>query len=278
MANDAVARLPAHEAIPALLDRHGDRIFGLGLRMCDGPDEAEDLVQETFLRAFRHWDQFEGRSDPGTWLWAIAARTCQRLHRRRAGQPKRMASLDELLPTPRDALPALTASGDLPLDAQLRRETREAVERAIGTLPAAFRIPLVLKELADFSLAEIAAILEVREGTVKTRVHRGRLLLRKALAARLPAGETGPPDHARQVCLDLLKTKQDALDRGAAFPLPERELCDRCRSMFATLDLAQDVCRQLRAGSRLPGEVRALVLARVGGDGERGHAAVSPRE
>ena len=276
MANDhAGARASAYEAIPVLLDRHGDRIYGLGLRLCGGPDDAEDLVQETFLRAFRHWDQFEGRSDPGTWLWAIAARACQRMQRRRAGEPKRMASLHELLPAPTDAMPALTAKGELPLDDLLRRETREAVERAIGTLPATFRIPLVLKELADFSLAEIAAILEIREATVKTRVHRGRLLLRQALARRLPAGPVTPPDHSRQVCLDLLQTKQDAMDRGTPFPLPDRELCDRCKSMFATLDLARDACRQIRGGA-LPPEIRALIVDRIDRDRERDRTAVAP--
>ena len=60
-------------------------------------ENAEDLVQETFLQAYRKWDQFEGRSEPSTWLYTIAARICQRMHRRRAGEPERLASLDELL-------------------------------------------------------------------------------------------------------------------------------------------------------------------------------------
>ena len=90
------AKEPAGEAIFRLFDSHGDRIFGLGLQMCGSPEDAEDLVQETFLRAYRAWDTFEGLSAPCTWLFTIAARTCKRLHRRRSGAPLRLESFHDL--------------------------------------------------------------------------------------------------------------------------------------------------------------------------------------
>jgi len=255
------ADVPADEAIPRLVDAHGGRIYGLGLRICGNAQDAEDLVQETFLRAYRHWHQFEGRSDPATWLYAIAVRTCRRMHRRRSGEPAKIESLTALLPAGEATVPAVGERGDQ-LDAQVRREARETVEQSIAGLPATFRLPLVLKEIADFSLAEIADVLGIKEATAKTRVHRGRLMLRKALAARLPSRPVPPEAHSRRMCLDLLTMKQEALDRGAAFPLPAGVLCERCRATFATLDLAHDLCLDL-GGDRLPDDVRRMIMHRL---------------
>ena len=81
------ADLSAKQAIPLLVDAHGGRLYGLGLKLCGNPADAEDLVQEVFLQAFRKWHQFEGRSDPSSWLYTIGARACQRMHRRRSGEP-----------------------------------------------------------------------------------------------------------------------------------------------------------------------------------------------
>ena len=253
---------PADEAIPQLLEEHGGKIYGLGLRLCTGPAEAEDLVQETFLQAFRHWDSFEGRSQPSTWLYTIASRLCRRMHRKRSGEPEHMESLDELLPGPHEVVPAPPGQDD-PEYAQIRRESEERLQQALSMLPDDFRLPLVLKDLVELSGAQVAEVLGIPEATVKTRVHRARLKLRKILADGLP----GPPDASReahvhpstQACLDLLQAKQEALDRGVALPVPQAEICSRCRAVFATLDLAKDVCRDLSKGP-LPGEIRDRLL------------------
>jgi len=264
----------AHAAVARLLDEHGGKIYGLGLRLCGSPQDAEDLVQETFLRALRKWHTFEGRSEPSSWLFTIAARVCRRRHRRRSGEPRRLQSLDELLPSPLDpSIPDLPAADLSPLDEQLRREARETVEHALGSLPMALRLPVLLKDLADLSLAEIAQVLGLKEATVKTRVHRGRLALRRELERRLPRRAAAPPDHSRSMCLDLLQAKQEALDRGVDLPLAPDELCSRCRSLFATLDLTRDACRQLRAGE-LPPRIRSLLGRRL----ERTAPATHPRQ
>lgn len=252
---------PAGEAIPKLLEQHGGQIYALGLRLCGGPEAAEDLVQQTFLNAFRRWDGFEGRSEPSTWLYSIAVRACRRQKRRRAGEPARIESLEELLPHEGDAVPALS-SGDGPLDEQMRREAREIIERGLTRLPLEFRLPLVLKDIAGFSLAQAAEVLGLREETVKTRVHRARLKLRKEIEEGLP-GEPAVLHASTQVCLDLLRAKLEALDRGVEFPLPGDEICSRCESLFAALDLEKDVCVDLRQG-QLPPRLRAALLAEMG--------------
>ncbi|HXV64704.1 MAG TPA: RNA polymerase sigma factor [Vicinamibacteria bacterium] len=248
-------------ALPELLDDYGGRIFGLGLKMCGTPQDAEDLVQETFLQAYRKWDQFEGRSQPSTWLYRIASRLCTRRKRRRAGEPKNLASLD-VLPSPDEPVVQLGDASLSPEQLVLRRETRDAVDEAIGHLPEAFRLPLFLKELMELSTEEVAEILGIKPATVKTRVHRARLYLAKELRRHLPRVPAPPPDHSRQICLDLLELKQQALDRRSEFPVPQHELCRRCRSLFLTLDLATDTCRRLADGE-LPPEIRRVILDKV---------------
>lgn len=261
-----LAGLPPGQAIPLLLNAHGGKIYALGLRLCGNEADAQDLVQETFLNAFRHWEGFEGRAKTSTWLYTIAARACQRMHRKRAGEPDHMASLEELLPSPERGVPDLSAltgegEGD-PLRDQLRREARERVERALVEIPPHFRLPLVLKDIAELSLPEIARALDVKEATVKTRIHRARLALRKVLAEGLPENEAAHPSHDRRVCLDLLRAKQEAMDRGEDLPVADAELCDRCRSLFATLDITHDTCLALGRGE-LPDPVRQIIVADV---------------
>ena len=259
-ASSASAALPsAQEAIPALLEKHGGLIYNLGQRMCGSHEAAQDLVQETFMRAFKSWHQFEGRSDPATWLYRIAVRACQRLKRPRSGQPQRMLALNELLPESEQEIVTLAETAETPLEEVMQAEAYAQVEHALAQLPLEFRLALVLKEIADFSVAEVAQILNLKEATVKTRVHRGRLMLRKILAQKLPKRAAPPHAHEKRACLDLLHAKQQALDHGVDFPMPPNELCEHCRALFATLDLAHEVCMHMRH-AELPEAVRAMLL------------------
>ena len=246
-------------AVEQLMASEGDRIYALGLRLCRDRSAAEDLAQETFLQAFRKWGQFEGRSEPSTWLYTIAGRICQRWGRRRSGEPQRLESLSELLPSGEATVAALPAGDRSPLDRQLQGEAQARVDAALAGLPVKFRLPLVLKDIVELSSAQVAEILGIKEATVKTRVHRARLALRKALAESMPRRPSPPPDHSRQVCLDLLEGKQEALDRGVDFPVAPEELCTRCRSLFATLDLTFDAC-QFLGDVELPDELRQSIL------------------
>jgi RNA polymerase sigma-70 factor, ECF subfamily len=253
-------REPARIALEELVEKHGGLIYALGLRFCGDADEARDLVQDTFLLAFRKWEQFEGRSEPTTWLYRIAARACQRRHRRRSGQPRRMEPLESLLPSGERLVVEVPAEGEDPFELLERKEARDAVEKAVATLPEMFRLPLVLKEILEMPVEDVARTLGLKENTVKTRLHRARLSVAKALRKKLPLKTAPPPDHSRRMCLDLLKLKQESLDRGVPFGVPPDEICYRCRSLFTTLDLGGEACRRLREGG-LPESVRAAVLA-----------------
>ncbi|MEN8375941.1 MAG: sigma-70 family RNA polymerase sigma factor [Gemmatimonadota bacterium] len=247
----------ADRAIPALLAAHGDNLYALALRLCGEEEAAKDLVQETFMRAFRGWDGFQGRSKASTWLYTIAVRSCQRMHRRRAGEPARLEPLDRLLPSGDEGILQIPSDDDPAADAE-RHEASEAVLGALRALPLEFRLPLVLKEMADFSIAEIAETLDVKAPTVKTRLHRARLRVRQELANALPTRPAPPPDHAREECLALIRAKQESLDHDTEFPLSNDLLCDRCSAVFLTLDYGRAVCRALSSG-RMPQDLRRSI-------------------
>ncbi len=259
-----LAGCPADVAIPVLVERYGGKLYGLGLKLCGSPEMAEDLVQDTFLQAFRNWHQFEGRAQPSSWLYAIAAHACQRHNRLRAGEPAHMASFEELMPAPSGPVADLQDFSSGPLADMLREEAAEIVDAALLQVPIDFRLPLVLKEIAELSMREIADILDLKPATVKTRVYRARLALRNALVESLPKKAAKPADHPQEVCLDMLQAKLQALDHDAPYPVPEDELCVRCRAVFDSLDLTVEACRWIGGKADLTPGLRQRLERLVG--------------
>ena len=255
-----LAHQPADIAVSRLVEEHGGKLYHLALKFCGNPADAEDLVQQTFLLAFRKWSQFKGDAAPTTWLYTIAARQCQRSKRRRVGEPRRLEPIETLLPSKERQVVDLPSEDDGPLDAQIRREAVEALERGIARLPTPLRMALVLKDIVELPVADVARVLGLKTATVKTRVHRARLMLRRTIAQTLPRKDAAPPDHAKQICLDLLTAKQDALDRGIDFPVPQSEVCERCQALFATLDLGVDMCQEVGRTGLSP-ELRSALQA-----------------
>ena len=158
-------------AFTLLMQRHERRVYNLAYRMLGGPEDARDATQDAFLSCFRHLPAFRGDAAFSTWLHRIAINACYDLARRR----KPAASLDNDLVEP-------PATGD-----HAERAAAAAdVQRALLEIPADFRVVLILHELQDLPLDEIAQALEVPVGTVKSRLHRGRVALGRVLAGDQP--------------------------------------------------------------------------------------------
>lgn len=255
-------------ALRRLVDEHGGQLYNLAYRFCGSRDEAEDLVQEVFMQAFRSWGNFRGEAEPKTWLFRIAANTCQRMHRKRAGEPEHIGSLESLLPFGDPLIAVVPADQPDVVQAQIRAEAIERLEHEIARLPSEFRVPLILKDLVCLSVREVASVLGMEEGTVRSRVHRARLKLRAAVDETIPRepSPAPPPAYEEQTCLDLLDAKQAALDRDV--PFDTSIICDRCRSVFASLDLTQEVCRSLADECWPPGVRERLIDRVTTGDSE----------
>lgn len=275
MVAEPAAGTPVATAIPQLVELHGPRLYSLASRLCGNLSDAEDMVQEVFLQAFRKWHTFKGDANPGTWLYAIAAHSCKARLRRKGGIDKRMPAVSQLMPWNETRNVDLGGAagggahgghgdGTGPVAAAIEHESARAVHEAILTLPENFRVPLVLKEMLELSIDDVAKALHIKPETVKTRVHRARLLLRKAIMDRrgVPKRAAKAPTYEKQVCLDLLKAKLDAMDKGRGFPIGQGIVCERCRAVFAELDLAQNTCARLADGE-MPARVRKVILKAI---------------
>lgn len=270
---------PADEAIPALFEAYGGMIHALGLRLSGSPAEADEVVQDTFLSAYRGWAGFDGRSKPSTWLYTIAVRAWKRRRRGRKGREAKMPSLDAVMPFADTAAAALDRDGTPPAEIE-RREAVARMQEALVELPDGFRVPLLLKDLLELSVEETARVLDLKPQTVKTRLHRARLALRRILVDGMPTRPAPAPRFERQQCVDLLRAKLESMDRGEAFPRQRELICDRCRGVFDELDLAQRFCLELdgeEARERLAKVLVRLEASLAGDRGRRGPASSRTR-
>lgn len=175
------------EAFEPFVERFGPLILNFGRRMCGQRDDADEVLQETLLRAYR---SLRDLRDPGAlkaWVYRVASNACLRMRRRGGRQPGRAISLETLLPRDGEdgAPPQIADWSEVPLDRLLRGELREKLERAILDLPRDFRIVLLLRDREGFDTRETASILGIGEALAKVRLHRARLALRRTLDAYL---------------------------------------------------------------------------------------------
>lgn len=165
-----------------ILTQYERRIFNLIYRFVGNYEDASDLTQETFINAFRAFPRFRGEAPIFIWLCRIAVNTCRNLHRQKERlKPFQGPSLDTggeeeeaFFPEPGDR----TFQPDLVLE---RAELRRVIENAIQSLPSDYRLVIILRDLQELSYQEIAEITGLSLEAVKTRIHRGRKMLRKII-------------------------------------------------------------------------------------------------
>lgn len=166
-------------AFAELVELYKDKLYNLGYRMLGNPQEAEDVAQEAFLRAFSHLSSYNANHKFSTWIYRIATNLCIDRMRKKKADYSLDAEVEGLEDS--DLYSRIAAPGLTPEEEAVRTETQEEIQRAIEALPENYRAAVVLKYLHDMSLQEIADILDVPVSTVKTRIHRGREALRIGL-------------------------------------------------------------------------------------------------
>ena len=179
--------LPAqgHDEFDTLYRDHVDLIYRYAHRLCGETEAAKDLVQETFLNAYRGLKNFRGEARISTWLYTIASRACMRMRRKRKGEPEHELSLDEFVPTSEGEFRLqIPTEGLSPEEALQNKELRQALDQAIDKLPEKYRMVLVLRDMEDVSAKEVGTIMGLNERAVKSRLHRARLFVRRELSAR----------------------------------------------------------------------------------------------
>jgi RNA polymerase sigma-70 factor (ECF subfamily) len=165
-----------------LINRYEQKIYNFSLRMCNDVQDAEDMVQETFLNVFKYLKSFRYETKLKNWIYRIAASACIKRRRKSKFAPEKELSLDEFMPGEGEGVPReIPDWANVPLDRLLDEELASIVKAGIDSLPDKYRMILMLRDIEGFSTAEAAQILDLTESNVKVRLHRARLYLRDRL-------------------------------------------------------------------------------------------------
>lgn len=195
--NDAAVRAASESSLVAralggdatafrvIIESHNRRLFRLARTVMKDDTEAEDVVQETYLRAFANLSTFRGEASLATWLTRIALNEALgRKHKQRPAVT--LETLEVMQKTGGQIIPFPNMNtGADPERSAAQSEIRKMLERAVDGLPEAFRLVFVLRDVEEMSIEETAAYLGIRAETVKTRLHRARRMLRESLDGQL---------------------------------------------------------------------------------------------
>jgi RNA polymerase sigma-70 factor (ECF subfamily) len=163
-----------------VMRRHNQRLYRVARAILRNDGEAEDVMQDAYVRAYEHLNQFAGRAKFSTWLTRIAVH--EALARQRRGN--RYQELEPTSEREGDPMDRFASAAPDPEQQASNSEVRRLLEEAIEELPDAYRTIFMLRDIEDMSTTDAAEVLEITEDNVKVRLHRARALLRKSLYAR----------------------------------------------------------------------------------------------
>ena len=179
------------EAFTPFEESFQQRIFQYTWLMCGQREDAEEVSQDTLLKVFESFDKLQDPEKVKAWVFRIAKNYCLMKRRKSVFAPERELSLDELHPSADGDHRTMQVpdNAELPDEQVLRSELNSELERALRELPEIYRSAVLLRDVEGLSTVEAAEVLEVNEDTVKQRLHRGRLALRKSLARYLEVAQ-----------------------------------------------------------------------------------------
>lgn len=160
-------------AFNQIVDKYRDRLMNVIFRMVQGTEEAEDIVQETFLRVYQHRDSFDFRHCFSTWLYTIALNLARNELRKR----KRFKFFD--------IFDMQGKEGEIAVEMELPSNLPQVLEKALESLPEKYKTAFVLRDIQELPYEEVAQIMNIPLGTVKSRVNRARAILRDKLKPRM---------------------------------------------------------------------------------------------
>jgi len=175
----------SEQAYETLLLRFQQPVYNLALRLLNDPSDASDVVQEVFLKVFRNVGHFRSQSSLKTWIFRIAINEAHNQRRWFFRHRRREVGIEDEQEDSRSRAETLADAAQSPFDYVLDHEQQSMVETALGRINPTFRAAVVLRDLMDLSYEEIAEVLQVSLGTVKSRILRGREALRLELERKL---------------------------------------------------------------------------------------------
>ncbi|HEY6945070.1 MAG TPA: sigma-70 family RNA polymerase sigma factor [Candidatus Acidoferrum sp.] len=257
-------------------------VFSFSMKVCGQRQDAEDTMQEVLLRSVPNLPKFDSAKALMVWLYKVAKTRCLMSRRKSKFAPKEALSLEELMPD-RQELASLSGNGEpTPETALMRRENAKRLRDAVQQLPPEYRLILVLHDMEELSDEDIAEITGLRPGTIRVRLHRARLFVRKELAKQqnqrggqqAAKRATEAPVHPRQRnCKQMFAELSDYLDEELDDSLcaemeKHMEGCEPCKAFLSSLEETIRTCRTAPnepPDARVAANLRREVLSKYQG-------------
>ena len=230
-----------------------DTVYSFSMKVCGHPEDAEDTMQHVLMKSMSQLSQFDSPQALKVWLYKVARNRCISNHRGAQAAPARNVSLDELMPDGTELLELIKSEAMDPEASLLNREVGDQLREAVASLPAKYRMVLALHDMEELDTAEVAEVAGLREGTVRVRLHRARLMVRKYLSDQAKTARglqvhaaTGPARPPR--CRTLFAALSDYIDGlvdDAVCEQMDRHIgdCEPCQAFLRSLKSTVQRCR-----------------------------------
>lgn len=225
-------------------------VYSFSMKVCGHPEDAEDTMQDVLLKSIPYLRKIESPQALAVWLYKVTRNRCWMSRRRSKFAPTQTLALDELMPDSAE-LQALTARPEESPESQLiSAESEEKLRQAVLRIPPNYRLVLVLHDMEELDTSEVAKITGLREGTVRVRLHRARLFVRRELATPSAAPAPGKRKKATKpvACREMFARLSEYIDGRMDQLSCERiqkhlHECPQCLAFVADLERAIDRCR-----------------------------------
>ncbi|MGC0774127.1 MAG: sigma-70 family RNA polymerase sigma factor [Candidatus Acidiferrum sp.] len=259
-------------------------VFSFSMKVCGQRQDAEDTMQEVLFKSVPYLPKFDSPRALMVWLYKVAKNRCLMSRRKSKFAPKENLSLEELMPDRRE-LQKLAGSPDgTPETTLLRREKAKRLREAVQRLPPEYRLILVLHDMEELSDEDVAEITGLRLGTIRVRLHRARLFVRKELAkqdqrsrrgetarrsGRMPASAQPRPRRCKEMFAELSNYLDDELDDSLCEELEKHmDGCHPCQVFLISLESSIEQCRTSPSESldpRVAASLRRKLIAEYQG-------------
>lgn len=260
------------EAVEEAIGLLQGTVYSFSMKLCGHPQDAEDTMQEVLFRSLGHLAKIQDPQAMAVWLYTVTRNRCWRMRRKSAHAPRQTLSLDELMPDAAELSRLLADAAQGPEANLLDAEQHHLLHQAALRIPAQLRIVLVLHDMEDLATEQVARILGLQPGTVRVRLHRARLAVRKEMSRVLDGAQTNgsntqaeiarkkPGNRSRksgsgnqkrpQECREIFAGLSEYLDgrveaRSCAEMSRHIEACPACVAFLGDLRQAIDRCRAL---------------------------------
>src|ERR1035437_2107858 len=222
-------------------------VFSFSMKVCGHREDAEDTMQEVLFKSIPYLSKIEDPREMAVWLYTVTQNQCRMARRKSKFAPAHMMTLDALLPDDQELSMLLADSSPSPEASAISRQGEELQHRAVLQIPPKYRLILVLHDMEDLDTAEIAKITSLKEGTVRVRLHRARLLVRRVLAeGRVSAGARKPrkkpalggrPQGCRGIFADLSEYLDHRIETVTCDEMQKHiEACPPCVAFIRDLE------------------------------------------